>query len=257
MFHEEVIYCEHDGQRIFGKLFRPNTEKRRVPLVIFSHELGMTHQSGLPYAQAIVNKGAAAYIFDYAGGSPESQSDGSMLEMSAKTEARNLACVLETAKKWEFIQPEQIVIIGGSLGGLVATMVAHDYPNELAGLVLLYPAYQLPEELRNMFSDRQKVPATFTFANLFQLGRPFAEDVFDLYPYQLMQRFTKEVLILYGDQDEAVPLPFIEKAVATFPHAALHIIHGTGHFFPQPDKQTEAIDQILRYRRQIHLLPEE
>ena len=180
-----------------------------------------------------------------------------MLEMSAKTEARNLACVLETAKKWEFIQPEQIVIIGGSLGGLVATMVAHDYPHELAGLVLLYPAYQLPEELRNMFSDRQKVPATFTFANLFQLGRPFAEDVFDLYPYQLMQRFTKEVLILYGDQDEAVPLPFIEKAVATFPHAALHIIHGTGHFFPQPDKQTEAIDQILRYRRQIHLLPEE
>lgn len=254
MFKEQVVCCEHDGHRIFGKLLRPDVGKKHVPLVIFSHELGMTHESGLPYARAIASRGWAAYVFDYAGGSLESRSDGSMLEMSAKTEASDLACVLETAKQWEFIQADQIVLMGGSLGGLVATMVAHDYRNGLAGLVLLYPAFQLPGELRNLFSDRRKIPATFTFANLFQLGRPFAEDVFELNPYQLMPHFRKDVLILYGDQDEAVPLPYIEKAVGTFPHAALHIIHGTGHFFPEPDKKTEAIDQILRYLSKRHIL---
>lgn len=45
-------------------------------MVIFAHELGYTHTSGISYAESLASHGIAVYIFDFRGGSEYSQSDG-------------------------------------------------------------------------------------------------------------------------------------------------------------------------------------
>lgn len=84
-YRTEELPCEIDGQQIYGVAYIPETEEQ-VPLVIFSHELGSTHRSGVPYAEVLVSHGIATYVFDFRGGSTASRSDGSTVGMSAMTE---------------------------------------------------------------------------------------------------------------------------------------------------------------------------
>ena len=49
-YHTKTIWCGHDGKRIFGIAFIPQREGK-MPLVIFSHELGYNHETGIPYGQ--------------------------------------------------------------------------------------------------------------------------------------------------------------------------------------------------------------
>ncbi len=60
--------------------------------------------------------------------------------MSAMTEVSDLEAVIEAAKDWDFVDSSAIVAVGESQGGCVSAVYAADHADELAGLVLLYPA---------------------------------------------------------------------------------------------------------------------
>ena len=66
----------------------------QMPAVIFSHGFGGNYQVGTQYAEALAEKGYVVYCFDFCGGSPESRSDGSTLEMSIFTEQADLEAVI-------------------------------------------------------------------------------------------------------------------------------------------------------------------
>ena len=54
------IWCENDGQQIYGVCYEPETEEK-VPLVIFAHELCNTHTAGIDYAEELASRGIAVY----------------------------------------------------------------------------------------------------------------------------------------------------------------------------------------------------
>ena len=58
------IWCENDGQKIYGQAFVPKTDGRS-PLIITSHGLGANHESGASYAKKYAPKGFAVYTFDF------------------------------------------------------------------------------------------------------------------------------------------------------------------------------------------------
>ena len=65
----QELYAERDGNRIYGMLYRPQDAGDKLPAVIFSHGFGGTYRVGVPYAQALAEKGYAVYCFDFCGGS--------------------------------------------------------------------------------------------------------------------------------------------------------------------------------------------
>ena len=67
-YRTEEIWCENGSSRIYGVACIPETEGR-LPLVIFSHELGNNHEAGVRYAECLAAHGYAAYVFDFCGGS--------------------------------------------------------------------------------------------------------------------------------------------------------------------------------------------
>lgn len=83
--------------QLYGQLYQPDGVEN-APLVIFSHELGNTHESGQAYAEFLAGQGIATYIFDYAGGSTSSQSEGSTQDMSVLTEVSDLEAVITASK---------------------------------------------------------------------------------------------------------------------------------------------------------------
>ena len=134
------IWVKNSDMNIYGVAYVPDTN-RKMPLIIFSHELGNDHTSGERYAERLAEAGYAAYVFDFCGGTVGgNKSDGSNREMSVLTEASDLQAVLESAKSWDFVDPDRIVLLGGSMGGLVTTIVGSRNQDEIAGMILMYPA---------------------------------------------------------------------------------------------------------------------
>ena len=63
----QEIWVQNGDNRIYGIAYVPDADKK-VPLVIFSHELGNDHTSGVRYAERLAEAGYAAYVFDFCGG---------------------------------------------------------------------------------------------------------------------------------------------------------------------------------------------
>ena len=146
MYSTEEIWVENGSCRIYGIAHIPDTDGKK-PAVIFSHELGSSHESGIPYAERLAEAGYAAYTFDYPGGSTlstENRSGGDTAQMSVMTEASDLEAVIEAAKSWDFVDPDRIVLLGGSQGGMAATIAGagHGFTGttfeEAAGYILDY-----------------------------------------------------------------------------------------------------------------------
>lgn len=252
-YRAEEIHCTNDAEDIYGVAYIPETNAEKYPLVIFSHELYNTHTSGISYAKVLAARGIAVYTFDYRNGSSASGSGNDMEKMSVMTEVSDLESVMNAAKTWDFVDGDRIVLIGGSQGGFVTAATAAKHTDEVAGLVLLYPAFVIVDDVHNMFSSINDIPDTFSYRGWFTAGRLYAADVWDYDIYNEINAFDKPVLILHGDRDCMVDSSYSEKAAECYVDAKYHVIHGAGHGFYGPAFD-EAIIYIEDYFKHIGIL---
>lgn len=249
----EEIQVYNGSRRISGIAYVPETAEdgtRRFPLILFSHELGKNHKTGIPYAKFLVKHGYAVYLFDFCGGSrpgTANKSDGELTRMSVKTECRDLECVLAAAKNWDFADPQRIVLIGASQGGFVSAAVAAKKKEMIAAMILMYPALLIFDDVHRSFASEQDIPETFDKWNHWiTLGRAYAKDAWNYDPYQHIGGYRGPVLILHGNRDKLVDLSYSRRAAETFQNAEFHVIQNGAHgFYGQPFK--DAVQYIQNF----------
>ena len=242
------IWVQNGDLNIYGVAYVPEAENK-VPLVIFSHELGNDHSSGERYAERLAAAGYAAYVFDFCGGTVGgNKSDGSNGEMSILTEASDLEDVLADAKTWDFVDPDRIVLLGGSMGGLVTTVVGSSHQDEIAGMILMYPALSAKEDSgMTQYQSKDEVPDDVSlFGGWIHVGKNYITDLWDIDFDQLLAAYQGKVLLLHGDKDSTVPISWSEGAREIIPDCEYHVIKDGGHeFFGQPFE--DAMSYILPY----------
>ena len=234
---------------IYGVLYKPKTDKK-VPLIIFSHELGSTHSSGDDYAEFLSKLGFAFYEFDFRNGSYSSKSGNDMSKMSVMTEVNDLLEVFNEAKTWDFVDTNKIIIMGGSQGGAVSALTAPKIENEINGVILMYPALLIHDDVHSRFNSLDEVPETFTYRGWFTAGKIYVEDAWNLDTYKEISKYNKKVLILHGTSDSIVPYSYSEEADKSYKNSELHLIRGAGHGF-YGSSFNEAIIHIVNYLNEI------
>ena len=248
-YRTQELWCQNGGDRLYGVTYRPEGEGP-FPLVIFAHELGSSHVSGIPYARALAQAGVAAYTFDFRGGSipsVENRSDGRSTSMSVLTEASDLLAITRVAGTWDFVDRNRVIYLGGSQGGAASLCAASRRPEEVAGLILLYPALSIVDDLHRRFSSLEAVPETYgMFGRWIQVGRRYAQDGWNLDFYGLLARLPMRTLVLHGDRDTMVDLSYSRRAAQALQRGELHVIHGAGHGFTGEAFQ-EAMGYILPF----------
>lgn len=241
----QELYGERDGNRIYGVLYRPQDAGENLPAVIFSHGFGGTYRVGVPYAQALAEKGYAVYCFDFCGGSYSSQSDGSPLDMSLRTEQEDLEAVICMVQELDFIDADNLFLMGTSQGGAVNAVTAADHPDEIRGLILLYPAFIMAERANELFQSEEEIPDTYYFMWM-EVGHEYFASLLGYDIYADIVGYDRDVLLLHGDADTIVPLSASERALEAFPFALLEVLPGAGHGFSGEDEST-AIRLIADY----------
>ena len=246
----QEIWVQNGDDRIYGVAYVPAADDgKKVPLVIFSHELGNDHTSGERYAERLAEAGYAAYVFDFRGGTVGgNRSDGSNSEMSILTEASDLESVLAAAKTWDFVDPDKIVLLGGSMGGLVTTVVGSTHQDEIAGMILMYPALSAKDDSgAEQYQSEDDIPEDVSlFGGWIHVGKNYITDLQTVDFDQLLSSYQGHMLLLHGDKDSTVPISYSEAAREIIPDCEFYVIKDGGHeFFGQPFE--DAMGYILPY----------
>ena len=250
-YGQQTMTVNHNGQTIWGIAYIPQTNTDKYPLVICSHGLGGDYSSCLEYAELFASHGIAVYCFDFRGGGG-SHSDGKITEMSLITEAEDILTIIDTAKSWDFVDPEHIVLLGKSQGGAVSAIAAARNTEDVNGLILCFPALLVHDAIHEQFDSLDEVPDRFFFKWVF-VGRPYAADVWDYDIYSEIGNYSKPVLLLHGEKDKAVPVSYSDRAAEIYREVSYYIIKGAGHGFEGEETET-ANTYILGYLQDIGIL---
>ena len=168
--------------------------------------------------------------------------------MSILTEASDLEAVLQASKTWDFVDPSQIILLGGSMGGLVTTVVGSTHQNEIAGMILMYPALSAKEDSSSeKYQNEDEIPEDVSlFGGWIHVGKNYITDLWKVDFNELLADYKGHMLLLHGDKDKTVPLSWSENAKEIIPDCEFYVIKDGGHeFFGQPFE--DAMSHILPY----------
>ena len=224
------LWCRNGEKRIYGKLYAPDTQSDKMPLVIISHGFGGNNSWGTPYAEALTQQGYLVYCFDFCGGGNKSRSDGNTREMSIMTECADLLAVLNELRQRPEVDTQRITLMGESQGGIVTALASAKAESLIHDIILFYPAFSIPLDTHRRYPTRADIPDDGEIWGM-HLGRCYAEDIYDLNPYDTIAPFKKPVLIVHGDRDRIVPIAYGDRAAQTYSNATFFVLHGVDHGF--------------------------
>lgn len=149
---------------------------------------------------------------------------------SLHLELEELGVVHKFTETLDGIDKKKIFLMGASLGGVVTTIYAAAHPNEVPGMILIYPGFMLPDKLKNTFGSEENIIPLEPFKGRIQ-SVALSKECWGLHMYDLMKQYPGPVLILIGDKDEFVPLSYARRAESEFPDAKLIILPDEKHGF--------------------------
>lgn len=240
----EEMNIEHGEGSIYGRLYVPE-EDASDSIIILSHGFGGSYRNTEGYAENFAQNGITAFAYDFTGGGSGSRSGGSTTEMSVLTEADDLNTVIDYFQNNAEHAYDKIFLLGESQGGFVSTYAAGTRPDDIDGLVALYPAYVLQDDSRERNPYPESIPETSSIMGI-SIGKIYDVDAQSFDIYDMMKKYPGKVLIIHGTADSIVPVSYSERAAETFPDAELVKIEGAGHGFYGSAEQ-EAADKLFTH----------
>lgn len=247
---QKAIEIKHQGKTLRGMEHVPD-EGEGFPAVILFH--GFTgnrlepHRMFLKISRILEANGIASFRFDFLG---SGESDGNFEEMTLSSEIVEANEILDFVKKDSRVDPEKTSLLGLSMGGLVASLVAGSRPDDVYRLVLMAPAGDWMKVIVQQTSElhvSEKQAIYDHGGNL--VGRAFAEDLKTLDTYPHAGRYKGNVLLIHGSKDLAVPPKVSEeyRDLAYGKNTDVHIIEGADHTFNSHRWEQEALRYILSF----------
>lgn len=203
------------------------------PIGIFVH--GFLSDSGGTKSMALAEharaQGRAWLRFDQRG---HGSSDGTVRALRLSRLRADLEAVVDA------FAPRRVILVGSSMGGWLSVLAAQARPAQVAGLLLIAPAFNfirhhfraLPAKEREAwaragvrrFDSRYGGPS-------YELEYGVVADAEDLDVLQGPLALACPVVVVHGEQDEAVPVSISEDFIArgVTPYCEFHRIPGGDH----------------------------
>lgn len=250
---QKAVEIERNGMTLRGMLHVPDNKKGKVPLTIMFH--GFTgnklesHFIFVKQSRALEKAGIASLRFDFLG---SGESDGDFKNMTLSGELEDAEAILEYAKSLDFVDQEKIFVLGISMGGAVASMLAGLHNDDIAALCLWAPAGNMPDIIRQRLCELkfsvEDIDIEYYDLDGFLLGRGFIEDICKIDIYGKASGYKKDVFILHGNKDMTVPLSASHRYLDVYgDRGRLHVVDGADHTFNKKEWEEEVISKTTRY----------
>ncbi|QLG10425.1 alpha/beta fold hydrolase [Deinococcus sp. D7000] len=200
---EQFAQFSVDGQRLYGMLHTPDAEApaQGWPSVVMVH--GFTgnrtdhHRLLTLLSRALASRGIASLRFDCRG---SGDSHGDFSEMTVSREVEDVQAAASYIRQQPQIDPERVMLLGYSMGGMVATLAAAGV--RAHRLLLWAPA--LPELWLPLLSGGV-LPTGVIDRDGWPLGRAFLQELPRLRPLQAAAAWSGVAHVIHGDADTTCP----------------------------------------------------
>lgn len=231
-----------------GFLHTPDNADK-YPLVIMFHGFtghkGESHFLFVQLARFLCANNVASLRFDFLG---SGDSDNDFSYMTFSNEVNEALAILDYAKTLPNIT--DIIILGLSMGGAVATQVAKARPNDINKLVLWAPAGNMNQII--LAQQKNQVPqlpnGNYILGGL-EISPAFVEDIVKQDLFTGVDVFTNPVLIQHDRNDQAVKLSVSEKYESLYPNCKLIVYDGSDHTFTNVLVRRQVFSDLLNYIR--------
>ncbi len=230
LYRMEEISWERGDLSLYGQIYIPARKESAFPAVIIGHGFTGTYRDNAYYARLLAARGIAGCVFDFCGGSHRTKSDGDTREMSVLTQVEDMKALLECMQSLSYIDRDNIFLMGESQGGFVAALAAAERKEEIKGLIMLYPAFCIPDHGRRDYRSPENIPEEFTRWGVL-LGSKYFTDLWDMDVYGKISEYQGDVLIFHGMLDSLVDLSYSEEAADAYVSAELVVYRSGGHGF--------------------------
>ena len=242
---------------IVGHLYIPDGESDR-PCVIISHEFGVDQNWETRYATELAKRSYPVFTYDFPGSGNGCSEGRDTREMSILTEVGDLKAVVRYLK--QRLRGRALVLAGFSMGGMVSALAAAELGDEIAGLILVYPAFSAPDDARMGKAlggkfDPHDLPDEFsTKKPPVVLGRRFIEDAFAVEDWlDRIGKYKGPVLLMHGESDRVVPLIYSEMAAGVYENVKFFRFPHAGHMFRAPWVKNKAIQKMIIFLAELRL----
>ncbi len=216
---KKQLFISRDDIEISGILYLPDGDGP-FPLVFFVGGLGAGYGYLEDIAKRLTKNGVATVLFTFAG---EAGSD----DLTVLTEAEDLKAVIGGVRTLPVIDSSNVFLFGHSFGGLVASYVGCNYPDEIKGMILLEPAYPLKNEISGNHPDLSAIPES-------EFPKRFIDDLYSFDIYDYMPSFKGNVIMFLGTAEGSGGFSWpslYAEAQEKFPSAELIYVEGADHSF--------------------------
>ncbi len=244
------FYISDDGIRLHSKLDMPQgwNEGDKCPLAIIIH--GFTGHMEETHIKAVAKTfnelGIASLRVEMYG---HGGSDGAFRNHNLFKWLNEAMTVTDYAKQLDFVT--DLYICGHSQGGLTTVMLAGMKPDDFRAALPLSPAVHIEKGAKegNMLGsvfDPLHIPEELEVSGRKLSGNYIrAAQMLDI--GGAIDRFTKPVLIVHGDEDEAIPVSSSAEAAERYNDCRLVVIKGDDHCYNYHlEEVLEAIREFIR-----------
>lgn len=222
-----------DGIPLQAELDLPEkAEGKKIPVVVLLH--GFTGYKEEPHllavSRALTEAGAAVLRADLYG---HGKSGGQFRKHTLYKWISNAMALIDYAAKLDFASG--LYLCGHSQGGLTAMLTAPMESDRIRGVIALSPACMIPADAREgrllgLPFDPEHVPDYLAWSDR-KLDGSYIRVAQSIRVEEAIDRYEGPVLIVHGDQDNAVPVKYGMEAAQRYRNCELIIISGDDHCY--------------------------
>ena len=240
------------GKTLRGMYHYPDDEGIYPTVILFHGFTGdklEPHRIFLKLSRRLTAKGMAAIRFDFSG---SGESDGDFEEMTFSSEVFEAQEILKFVSYLPTTDADRIGLVGLSMGGAVASVIAGKNPSTVKALVLWAAAGI--DTITGIYHDKegkgrylQNEHGQIDIGGLW-LNENFHADLANWNSYEALQNYQGPTLILQGTGDEVVPPATAEKYQAALDgRASLIYIPEADHTFNRNSWEDQVLSETTKF----------
>ena len=242
------MYIDCDGIKLNAYLDMPKNPAEKCPLCIIIHGFtGHSEERHIVAVQEALNEiGVATLRADMYG---HGKSDGKFEDHTLFKWLTNILAVVDYARSLDFVT--DLYMAGHSQGGLAVMLAAAMERDRIKALIPLSPAAMIPEiartgELLGIKFDPEHIPDELDAWDGRKLKGNYARVAQTIRVEDYVEKYTKPVLIVHGDRDEAVPYETSVVFSGQYKNCKLVTIPGDTHCYDYHlELVTEAVKEFM------------
>jgi len=250
---QKAVEFTYNGKTLRGMLHLPEGVSEKVPMVVMFH--GFTgnkvesHFIFVKMSRALEKVGIGSVRFDFYG---SGESDGDFSEMTFSGELEDARQILDFVKRQPTTDVERIGLLGLSMGGAIAGIIARERKEDVKALVLWAPAFNMPELIMGEGARQYgAIMESLGYVDIggLKLDRAFVEDIAKFNIFELSRGYEGKVLIVHGTNDEAIEYRISDRILQeVYGDNAFRVtIEGADHTFKNLEWERKAIEESVKF----------